>query len=215
MWDDAAVGLHSDSRSALDLAVAQGMIGGDLTAHISHANGFAAAFAVVEPTGEPGKVVDLGSGGGLPAFVLIEAWPSARFLLVEGRSKRAELLDRGSRLMGVTDRVQVHTGDAQEAMIDPEWHGQADVATARSFASPPIAAECAAHFLKTGGWAIISEPPDDGLRADRWPSSLLEPLGLVAQPIATAHHRYIGLHKTGQTAVAPRKRKPMEKSPLA
>lgn len=209
MRDMATTG---NSTAALELARAQGMVGGDLEAHIAHARGFAVAQAELVG-GQPTRVVDLGSGGGLPAFVLIELWPRSEFLLVEGRSKRAELLSRGCRLMGVTARVQVHSGDAQLAMVDPAWHQQADVVTARSFASPAIAAECAAHFLVDGGWAIISEPPG-GDPADRWAPAVLGPLGLSARPVRADGHNFVGLQKTNPLLGPPRNRKAMEKKPL-
>jgi hypothetical protein len=54
---------------------------------------------------------------------------------------------------------------------------------ARSFAAPPVLAECAAPLLVRGGVVVVSEPPADegaeGPRPDRWPASGLATLGMT------------------------------------
>jgi len=54
------------------------------------------------------------------------------------------------------------------------------VVTARSFGPPAVVAECAAPLLRTGGWLVVSEPPDqsDEEAARRWPAEPLAQLGL-------------------------------------
>ena len=62
------------------------------------------------------------------------------------------------------------------------WRGGFDGVLARSFGRPAVVAECAAPFLKVGGWLVVSEPPahDGGTQGDeRWPHEGLRQLGLV------------------------------------
>ena len=46
-----------------------------------------------------------------------------------------------------------------------------------------MVAECAAPFLRTGGWLVVSEPPGEpqggpGAGHERWPAPVLSQLGL-------------------------------------
>lgn len=146
---------------------------GPVAGHIEHAWGF--VQAVGDPP--PSRVVDLGSGGGIPGLVVAGAWPGARLCLLDASERRALFLARAATALGVADRVVVAHARAEEAGRDPRWRGKADVVLARSFGPPAVTAECGAPLLCVGGRLVVSEPPDP---EDRWPEGPLETLGLRA-----------------------------------
>lgn len=153
-------------------ARALGFLGpGPVGGHIEHAEGFARAVG-----DEPGRVVDLGSGGGVPGLVLALVWPTTRVALLDSSERRALFLVRAALALDVEDRVTVIHARAEDVGRDPDWRAHADVVVARSFAGPAVTAECGAPLLRVGGRLVVSEPPS-GSQA-RWPDEPLRELGL-------------------------------------
>ena len=138
-----------------------GMVGG---AHRSIHMRQARALARV--AGAPnGRVLDLGSGGGLPGLILAALWPEAPITLLDGSVKRAKFLESAVDKLGCGTRIDVAEGRAEELAHDPDLRGVFDLVVARSFGPPAVVAECAGGFLRTGGRLVVSEPPDsDGAR---------------------------------------------------
>ncbi|MGZ4710399.1 MAG: RsmG family class I SAM-dependent methyltransferase, partial [Acidimicrobiales bacterium] len=149
--DEALVGVLERSR---DL----GFLGpGPVEPHIEHARRFSAAL-----TGpRPARALDLGSGGGLPGLVLILAWPSTVWCLLDANQRRTDFLTDAVDELGVADRVTVVRGRAEEVAHDPAHRGRFDLVVARSFGKPAVTAECAAGFLVVGGMLVVSEPPSE------------------------------------------------------
>lgn len=161
--------LHGVLAEARD----QGFLGpGPVDGHIEHAAGF--LQAVGEPA--PSRVVDLGSGGGIPGLALALAWPSAAVCLLDSSERRTGFLTDAVRRLGLDSRVVVAHTRAEEAGRDPRWRGRADLVVARSFGPPAVTAECAAPLLEVGGRLVVSEPPEGG--GGRWPAEPLATLGL-------------------------------------
>lgn len=145
---------------------------GPVAGHIEHAAGFVQAVGDDHPT----RVVDLGSGGGIPGLVVAEAWPDATIYLLDGNERRAVFLVRAALSLGLSNRVVVGHARAENAGRDPAWRARADVVLARSFGPPSVTAECAAPLLQADGRLIVSEPPQEP--GDRWPEAPLAQLGL-------------------------------------
>jgi 16S rRNA (guanine527-N7)-methyltransferase len=140
------------------------------------------AVAMAKAAGSPpDRLADLGSGGGVPALVLLELWPGCRALLVEAAQRRAHFLRAASERLGwAQDRVILREARAEEVARDAAFRGMFPLVTARSFGAPAVTAECAAPFLRRGGRLLVSEPPaPDG---DRWPVEPLAELGLRPHP---------------------------------
>lgn len=99
---------------------------------------------------EDARVVDLGSGAGLPGLVLAAARPDLRVTLVEPMLRRTTFLTEAVELLGL-DRVTVVRGRAEQ------WRGgeRFDVATARALA--PLS--------RLLGWALPWLEPDGSLLA--------------------------------------------------
>ena len=143
---------------------------GSLDDQLTQSLGFAAG-----PTfGLTGRVIDLGSGGGLPALPLACAWPDSTWLLVESWTRRAALLRRFVRELALASRVVV-TSERAELVGHGAERGNADVVTARSFGPAAVTLECAAPHLTAGGRVLISVRASD----PPWPSERLDAVGLA------------------------------------
>lgn len=163
----------STLEEVLEQARDLGFLGpGPVAGHIEHAAGF--VQAVGDP--HPARVVDLGSGGGVPGLVVARAWPDATLCLLDSNERRAFFLAGAVDTLGLGDRVVVGHARAEDAGRDPAWRGRADLVLARSFGPPGVTAECAAPLLAWNGRLIVSEPPDGP--GDRWPEGPLARLGL-------------------------------------
>lgn len=163
--DDPLVAVLSRSR-------ALGFLGpGPVEAHIEHAAAFAAA--VSRP---PARLLDLGTGGGVPGLALAARWPSTTVTLLDAQERRTAFLADAVAGLGWEARVAVVTGRAEVVGRDERHRGAYDVVTARSFGPPAVTAECGAPFLAPGGVLVVAEPP--GAPPGRWPAAGLEALGL-------------------------------------
>jgi 16S rRNA (guanine527-N7)-methyltransferase len=149
-----------------------GHLGGEsVDAHIAHARRFLAAL----PDGTR-RILDLGSGGGIPGLVLAADRPEWNVVLLDRRSQRTDFLRRAVGRLGLHN-VGVVTGEVAVVSHHVEHRGRYDTVVARSFGPPAATAEAGAGFLRPGGVLVVSEPPNPG--AGRWPASGLAILGLV------------------------------------
>ncbi len=168
-----------------------GFVGpGDLAPHVDHSLGFLAA--VPHP---PATALDLGSGGGLPGLVLVLAWPTTTWVLVDASARRTAFLAEAVEQLGVGDRVEVLRGRAETLAQEARWRASQELVVARSFGPPAVVAECAAGFLAVGGRLVVSEPPDPA-PADRWPATGLALLGqrpaaAVTRPDHAGHFQVV------------------------
>jgi 16S rRNA (guanine527-N7)-methyltransferase len=160
--------------ATLERARQRGFLGpGPLDAHLRHARGFAVEIRGLNPN--PERVLDLGTGGGVPGFVLADEFPRAGVVFLEASIRRAEFLAGEAAELGWADRIQVVPRRGEDAARETELREQFPVVTARSFAEPAVTAEIAAGFVQVGGSLLVSEPPEPG--EDRWPAVGLAALG--------------------------------------
>ncbi len=154
---------------ALERARRLGFLGpGPIEAHLEHTEAFEAAIATVA-----GRLVDLGSGGGVPGLILAVRRPDLDVVLVDAMAKRCAALTEAIAAIGLGN-VRVLHGRA-ELVARGATRGQADAVVARGFGPPAATAECAAPLLRVGGLLVVSEPPE---RTDRWDAVGLATLGL-------------------------------------
>lgn len=153
------------------------------------AHGLAMAGAVQEA---PRRFADLGSGGGVPALVLLARWPESEAALIEAGERRSRFLSDACQELGWSGRTRVVAARAEEVGRDPAFRGLMPLVTARSFGPPAVTAECGAPLLRPGGTLLVSEPPE--VRG-RWPAAALAELGLEgpgqAVEVAGYHFRQL------------------------
>jgi 16S rRNA (guanine527-N7)-methyltransferase len=179
-----ASGGHSPTTpldEVLDDARAAGFVGpGPIEAQVHHAEGFATVARRLFAGTDSPRLLDLGSGGGLPGLVVALRWPEAGLVLLDAGQRRTAFLRVAVARLGLGDRVSVRHQRAEDCGRDPAYRAAFDGVLARSFGPPAVVAECAAPFLRPGGWLVVSEPPEglaDG--ASRWPTGPLAKLGMM------------------------------------
>ncbi len=150
----------------------RGFLGpGPIEPHLASAQAFAQALPMACLKGEC-SLLDLGSGGGVPALPLLVWLPLLRATLVDARSKRTRFLSEAVATLGVEDRTAIVTDRIEEVR---EQNGGHDAVTARSFGPPSVTVEIASSLLNPGGWVLVSEPPNGRL----WAADGLLKLGLT------------------------------------
>jgi 16S rRNA (guanine527-N7)-methyltransferase len=136
--------------------------------------------ALLEGLPLSGRVLDLGSGGGLPGLVIATARPEVELTLLEARQRACRFLREAVADLGLV-KVTVVESRAEEAARRPDLRETFDAVVARSFGPPAVTAECAVGFLRPGGRLVVSEPPGEepaGPGPLRWPGEGLDDLGL-------------------------------------
>ncbi len=196
--------MTSTLDAVLDRARSVGFLGpGPIRAHIEHADRYLAA---IPPNAK--RMIDLGSGGGVPGLAILQARPTLSGVLLDAATKRGAFLTWALTELDLTDRVTVAVGRAEVLAHDPAYRQQFDVMVSRGFGPPAATLENARAYLLPGGLSIISEPPG----GRRWPSSALERLAFeeVDAPSEVAVFRAIG----DAPADIPRPHKQQQRSPL-
>ena len=105
----------------------------------------------------PSRVLDVGSGVGLPGIPLSIVMPDTEFVLLDRSRGRVELMRRVSRILDLPN-VEVREGDIAG------WAEQFDGIVSRGSLSPEQAGMVFPRHLAPGGRAVIggswASPPD-------------------------------------------------------
>jgi 16S rRNA (guanine527-N7)-methyltransferase len=110
---------------------------------------------VLPPDAE--KVLDLGSGAGLPGIPLAIAAPRLAMTLMEGRQRRASFLAEAARVLDLSN-CRVVRGRAEDAV--GEMEGQFDAVVMRCAGSSWSIVGLAQRFVREGGVVVLSGPPE-------------------------------------------------------
>jgi 16S rRNA (guanine527-N7)-methyltransferase len=108
---------------------------------------------------EPLRLVDVGSGGGMPGLPLKIAVPQLRVTLVESIGKKAAFLRETVEQLGLRD-VEVVADRAETAAHDPQHRDAYDWATGRALGSLPVVIELCGPFLAPGGLLVAQRSGD-------------------------------------------------------
>lgn len=133
---------------------------------IEHARQFVAALE-----GVTGRVIDIGTGAGVPGLVIAIDRPDLELTLVDRRATRMDALRLAVAALDLTQRVDVLTADVDDLVRDPAHAAAYDAVVCRGFGPPESTAPAARGLLKNGGRLIVSEPPSPD--PSRWPETLL------------------------------------------
>lgn len=124
---------------------------------------------------EAGRLVDVGSGAGLPGIPLALACPDLEALLVEPRLRRAQFLEATVAGFGLARRVEVFHGTV-EKHIDAGVGPGAGLVTARAVGSLP----------RVWGWALDLLAPGGWLGVFKGPSEVEEEIARIQEPVPSA-----------------------------
>ena len=108
----------------------------------------------------PLRVMDVGSGAGLPGLALALAFPHWHVTLVDSVGKKTAFLRHVCSVIGVEDRVRVVTARAEDAGRDPAHREGYDIAVARAVARVSSLAEYLLPLCTVGGTMIVLKKGD-------------------------------------------------------
>ncbi|AEJ45182.1 16S rRNA (guanine(527)-N(7))-methyltransferase RsmG [Alicyclobacillus acidocaldarius] len=126
-----------------------------------------------EITGRGGRVIDIGSGAGIPGIPLAITWRNVSFVLCDASRKRVQFVERVIGDLGLSNVRALHAR-MEELGRQPGMRGSFDAAVARAVAKSNVLLEYAAPMLKLGGRAFLYKGPsyhgdeeEDAARAAR------------------------------------------------
>ena len=164
------------TRSVRDILVDAQRIGALGARPIDEVIAHARAFVDALPTGVR-RIIDLGSGAGVPGLVVAEALPDVDVVLVDRRAKRTDALEIAIAALGWRGRVSVLCSDVA-LLVRQAAHASAyDAVISRGFGPHEMTLRLSAGLVQRGGVIVVSEPPEGS--PDRWPTDLVAELGLV------------------------------------
>lgn len=120
------------------------------------------------------RLLDIGSGGGLPGIVIAIVRSDLEVHLLEATAKKARFLTEASEALAL--EVEVHNGRAEELAGGP-LRGAFDLITARAVAPLQKLVGLCAPFLGPGGQI-------HAIKGERWPTEVTD---------ATSEMRRVGL----------------------
>jgi 16S rRNA (guanine527-N7)-methyltransferase len=158
-------------------------------------------------------LVDVGSGGGLPAIPLAIA-TGVELTLIETTVKKARFLEKALAELGLRGRIVAER--AEVAGHDPALREQFAAGTARAVSSAPTVAELVLPFLAVGGAAILQRGELDERDRNAVSDAALVLGGAFEREIPLdGERRIVILRKTGTTnSRFPRRTGIPEKRPL-
>ena len=126
-------------------------------------------FAESLPRGD--RLLDVGSGGGLPGIVIALARPDLEVHLLEATAKKCTFLVEAASELAVP--VTVHNGRAEELAVGP-LRRSFDLVTARAVAPLVRLVPWVAPYLREGGQL-------HAIKGERWGEELAEAGGQMAR----------------------------------
>jgi len=112
------------------------------------------------------RILDLGSGAGLPGIPIKLVRPAWRVILLDSTRKRTAFLGHLIGLLGLRD-VEVVTARAEEAGRLPAYRERLDAVISRAVAPLSVLAELCLPFVRLGGHMIGYKKGDIGAEIER------------------------------------------------
>ena len=133
---------------------------------------FPDAFALARRLDGAESLVDVGSGGGLPAVPLALLRPGLVIRLCEPIAKKAAFLRTAIRALKLADRVTLETRRGEELAeeLADRPRERFDVATSRATFAPEVWLALGQRLVRPGGWVFVLTVPGTAIdgTADRY-----------------------------------------------
>lgn len=169
--------------------------------HILDALTLIPALASIEPSEHRAhvSVVDVGSGGGVPAIPLAIVMPEVRFTLVEATGKKVAFLRSAAAALAL-ENVTVLQDRAERLGQDHKAHREKyDAAMARAVGHLAVLAELCGPLVRPAGFVLAVK----GAKAEQELEEAAKAFGLIglrhAETIATPTGRIVVLEKSTRT----------------
>jgi len=107
----------------------------------------------------PPKIIDVGTGAGLPGIPMKIAFPDIILTLMEATAKKTKFLEHLVARLGLKD-VTIVTGRAEEAAHRPQFRERFDVVLSRAVATLPALIELTLPFCSIGGYMVALKKGD-------------------------------------------------------
>lgn len=113
------------------------------------------SFAALKfgPYVEAEKVIDVGTGAGIPGAVLAVMSPEKKFVLLDSLAKRLKVIEELSEEAGIGNIELVHER-AEDAGRRDDLRGSFDVAVSRAVAGLPVLLELCLPLVRKGGYLL-------------------------------------------------------------
>jgi 16S rRNA (guanine527-N7)-methyltransferase len=169
---------------------------------------------------ESGRVMDIGTGAGLPGLALKIARPAWNVTLSDATAKKITVLHDIIAKLGL-EGVQAIQGRAEDLGQHPHQRGQYALVTARAVARLPILLEYMLPLAQQGGLCIAmkgesaAQEVEDSANALAVLGGHVESLTAIQLPTLEQTHYLIAVRKVAKTpSIFPRRAGLPSKSPL-
>ena len=152
----------------------------------------------------PIRVMDVGSGAGLPGLALKIAFPNIELALVESVAKKTAFMRHVVDTLKL-EGVSVYTGRAEELAWGTDFRDGFDLVVVRALAKLPLLLEFGLPFCKTDGSLVALKHGGDGTEQDDAANALSELNGFIERVSTvrleglTDDRVVISVKKTGPT----------------
>jgi 16S rRNA (guanine527-N7)-methyltransferase len=102
------------------------------------------------------RVIDVGTGAGLPGIPLKIVFPAIELVLLEATAKKANFLSHIIQRLGLAG-VEVVVGRAEDVTHQPQYRESFDLALSRAVAPLPVLVELSLPFCTVGGSFIAQK----------------------------------------------------------
>lgn len=117
-------------------------------------------IAVPDPQREqPLRLLDVGSGAGLPGLALAIAFPHWQIVTLEATGKKVRFQEAVISELGLGNAIAVQ-GRAETLAVEAGWRGGFALVTARALAALPTLLEWCQPFAQVGGMTLAAKKGD-------------------------------------------------------
>jgi 16S rRNA (guanine527-N7)-methyltransferase len=159
------------------------------------------------------SVVDVGSGGGLPAIPLAIALPGLRFTLLEATAKKGRFLEQAAASLGLHNVSVV--SDRAESFGQGPGRERFDAATSRAVSRLPVLLELTVPLLRVRGLSLAIKGEQAAVEVQEATQALRILSCIVEETRRTETGVVVRVRKTGVTAGRyPRRAGEPKRAPL-